>query len=273
MRDQHGLGQTGNWGLSVPSWWHSPPIKRNPCHWGFPEFSKTLDNLIWHSVQPYFEEGWWWWCVDWRPSKVSSDLNDLWLYSCSTPKCWTGPECTKTSKWQDQPLTIFLCNSPRESLFLTPRSLAVFKVSSDLVQLGGVRPACCENSQLVGENSKDPHLGPPNIGSGLAFVLCLRCVVGMPCPGLCFVGPAWPWLPSLILGLPYHYKLAWWSLDCGWPWFLSLDQLCSSCPDTEGLYPLSVRPLPTLLSPWLSAHIFLQSSSLLLLPPQLHCGL
>lgn len=32
--------------MSVPSWWHSPPIKMNPCHWGFPEFSKTLDNLI-----------------------------------------------------------------------------------------------------------------------------------------------------------------------------------------------------------------------------------
>lgn len=39
--------------------------------------------------------------------------------------------------------------------------------------------------------------------------------------------------------------------------------------------PLSVRPLPlpTLLSPWLSAYIFLQSSSLLLLPHnEMHCG-
>lgn len=66
----------------------------------------------------------------------------------------------------------------------------MFKVSSDLVQLSGIRPTCCENSHLVGENSKEPHLGPSNIGSG-SCLCSLPELYGrdaMPMP--CLVGPA-----------------------------------------------------------------------------------
>lgn len=161
---------------------------------------------------------------------------------------------------------------PQWSLFLTPQILAVFKVSSDLIQLNALDQPTVKTDSLWGWTASRLVWVLPMLAQALAFVPCLSCVVGMPCPGLCLVGPAWSWLPNLILGLSYHYKLVWWSLECGWPWYLSLDLLCSSCPDTVGLYPLSVRPLPTLLSPWLLAHIFLQSSSLLLLHPQLHCG-
>lgn len=109
--------------------------------------------------------------------------------------------------------------------------------------------------------------------------LVLASAVGMPCPALCLVGPAFillTWFSDSVLDFPQHYRLAWWSLHCGWHWFLSLNLLCSSCPDTVGLCPLSVRPLPlpALLSSWFSAHHFLQSTSLLLLSlNNIHCGL
>lgn len=105
--------------------------------------------------------------------------------------------------------------------------------------------------------------GLPTLTQALAFGPCLSCVVGIPCLALCLAFIMLTWLSGSILGLPHHYRLAWWSLDCGWLWFLSLDLLCSSCPDTVRLCPLSVKPLslPELLSPWVPAHIFLQSSS------------
>jgi len=63
-------------------------------------------------------------------------------------------------------ISIFLCNSPTASSSSHPGVwFSVFKVSSDLIQLGDLRPVYCENSWLVGENSKKPHLGPPKIGS------------------------------------------------------------------------------------------------------------
>lgn len=189
----------------------------------------------------------------------------LWLYSCSTPKAQRGPECTKNSKWQDQPITILLCNFPSEASSSHPRFWLCLRSALILYSwMALYQPTVKTASRLIRVL--------PTLAQALAFVPCLSCVVGMSCPGLCLVGPAWSWLSNLILGLSYHYKLAWWSLECGWPWYLSLDLLCSCCPDTVGLYPLSVRSLPTLLSPWLLAHIFLQSSSLLLLHPQLHCG-
>lgn len=73
----------------------------------------------------------------------------------------------------------FVLQFPQWSLFLTPQILAVFKVSSDFIQLNGIIPA-------YSENSKQAHPGPPNTGPGSCLCslpeLCGRDVMPWPLP-------------------------------------------------------------------------------------------
>lgn len=142
----------------------------------------------------------------------------------------------KRSTCHNQPLTIFLCNSPTATSSLHPEfCLSVFKASSDLVY-HWVTLDPVETADLW-ENSKKLHLGGPHLVSGscLWSLPELCCKHAMPSPVLCWAYPCLDgWASWLGLGLALQI-----CLDCEWCWFLPLDLLYSSCPGTVGLCPLS----------------------------------
>lgn len=71
--------------------------------------------------------------------------------------------------------------------------------------------------------------------------------------------------PGLSSDLPCHYRVTWWSLDCGWHWLLSPNLLSSSetAPHWRGHCPILSPMAPTHVSLWISTFLMVPWHSLL----------